>query len=51
VIKLGVFAYMQDRAVPGAHIDTLELLDFIRDLNVDTIDLFLGRGLSSTDPG
>lgn len=50
MIKLGVFAYMQNRAVPGEHIDTLDLLDFIRELNVDTIDLFLGRGLSSTEP-
>ena len=48
--KLGIFAMFQDRDNPGQFVETEDFIDFARELNVDAIDLFLGRGLSSTDP-
>ncbi len=50
MIKLGVFALLKDKHNPGQFVDTLDFIDFAHELNVDAIDLFLGRGLSSSDP-
>ena len=50
MIKLGIFAHLRDKENPDQFVDTEDFIGFARELNVDSIDLFLGRGLSSTDP-
>ena len=50
MIKLGLFAMVKDQTNPGGFAHCIDLIPFVRELGLDSVDLFVGRGLKSRDP-